>query len=97
MIKMREKKHYYFHQIGNTDDTPTNFDMPLTRTVDTSGKKTFLIKTTGYEKNHFTVVLACIADGNKLPPIIIFKRKTMPKEEIPSGVIVHVHEWIKVA
>ena len=69
-----------------------NFDMPLTRTVDTSGKKTVSIKTTGNEKNHFAVVLACMADGNKLPPMIIFKRKTMPKEEIPSGVIVHVHE-----
>ena len=46
-------------------------------------------------------------DGTKLKPMIIFKRKTMPKDEIRPGVLVHVHEkgwmdengiqlWIKV-
>ncbi|KAJ7345310.1 hypothetical protein JRQ81_001260 [Phrynocephalus forsythii] len=30
-------------------------------------------------------------DGNKLPPLVIFKRKTLPKEKIPSGIQVHVH------
>ena len=81
MIKMRKKKDYDLHQIGNMDETPMNFDMPLTRSVDTSGKKTVLIKTTGNEKNHFTVVLACMADGNKLPSMIIFKMKTMQKKK----------------
>ena len=85
MIKMRKKKHYDLHQIGNMDETPMNFDMPHTRTVHTSGKKTVLIKTTGNEKSLHSRI-------GKLPPMIIFKRKTMPKEEIPSGVSVHVHE-----
>ncbi|KAF7251286.1 Pogo transposable element with KRAB domain, partial [Varanus komodoensis] len=31
-------------------------------------------------------------DGTKLPPMLIFKRKTFPKEVIPRGVVVHVHE-----
>ena len=48
------------------------------------------VKTSGQEKKHFTV-LACRAGGTKLPPMIIFKRKTFLKEKIPSGVIVHVH------
>ena len=51
-----------------------------------------LIKTTGHEKDHHTVVLACLADGTKLPPVVIFKRKTMPKDPIPRGVIVRVHQ-----
>ena len=33
-----------------------------------------------------------MADGTKLPPMVIFKRKTMPKEKFPIGVIVHVHQ-----
>ena len=54
------------------------------------------VRTSGQEKTHFTVVLAGCADGTKLPPVIIFKRKTFSKETIPTGVIVHVHEegWI---
>jgi hypothetical protein len=48
--------------------------------------------TTGNEKNRFTVMLACPADGGKLPPYIVFKRKTMPKLPFPKGVIVQVQE-----
>lgn len=33
-------------------------------------------------------MLACTADGGKLPPYVIFKRKTMPKEKFPDGVVV---------
>ena len=61
MIEMRQANKYELQQIGNMDETPMNFDMPLSRTVDTVGNKCILIKTTGNEKNHFTVVLACYA------------------------------------
>ena len=60
-------------------------DEPSNRTVDAKGAKTMAIKTGGHEKTYFTVALACSADGTKLPPIIIFKRKTFLKENIPSG------------
>ena len=50
------------------------------------------VKTGGREKTHLTVVLARCADGTKLLPMIIFTRKAFPKEKIPNGVIVHVHE-----
>ncbi|KAF6099690.1 hypothetical protein HJG60_011456 [Phyllostomus discolor] len=42
-------------------------------------------------RKHFTV-LVCCADGTKLPPMIIIKRKMFPKQKIASRVIVHVHE-----
>lgn len=33
-----------------------------------------------------------MADGTKLKPMVVFKRKTMPKEKLPAGVLVHVNE-----
>jgi len=35
--------------------------------------------------------LASLADGTKLRPIVVFKRKTIPKDKFPNGVIVKVH------
>ena len=67
------------------------FDVPLNKTVDVKGAKTVMIKTSGNEKTRYTVVLACCADGTKLPPLAIFKRKTLPKDVIPHGIYVHVH------
>ena len=37
------------------------------------------IKTTGAEKQRCTVMLAVTVDGGKLPPYVIFKRKTLPR------------------
>ena len=91
IIKKRKEVDYPMCMIGNMDETPMNFDMPSNQTVDIKGKKTIMIKTTVHEKTHFTVVLACTADGGKLPPMVIFKRKTMPKDKFPPGVVVHVH------
>lgn len=73
------------------DEVPLTFDVPSNKTVEAKGAKTVTIKTSGHEKNRYTMVLACTADGNKLPPLVIFKRKTLPKEKIPSGINVQVH------
>ena len=92
IIRMRQEKNYDMQQIGNMDETSMNFDMPPSRTVNSVGEKTIMIKTTGNEKKRFTVVLACLADGTKLKPMLIFKRNTMPKEPIPPRVLIHVHD-----
>jgi hypothetical protein len=67
------------------------FDVPSNKTVDVKGAKMIMMKTYGNEKTRYTVVLVCCADGTKLPPLLIFKRKTTPKDIIPHGIYVHVH------
>ena len=72
------------------DEVPISFDAPYSRTVDTTGAESIPVSTTSHKKTGFTVVLACSELGNKLKPIVIFKRKTMPKENLPAGVV-HCH------
>ena len=68
--------------------------IPGNRTLDKIGTKCVFVRTTGHEKTHFTVVLCCMANGSKLPPMVILKRKTIPKKwgKNPSGVVVHYHQ-----
>lgn len=91
IIKERKMYDYELGHIGNMDETPMTFDIPSNSTVNRRGEKTITIRTCGSEKTHFTVVLSCMADGTKLKPMVIFKRKTLPKEKLPAGVLVTVH------
>ena len=59
--------------------------------MDDKGAKTIMIKTTCNEKTRYAVVLACCADVTKIPPLLIFKRKILPKDVIPHGIYVRVH------
>ena len=90
------------------DETPVWFDMAGSLTVNPKGEKTVHIRTTGNDKNRFTVVLTCFADGTKLPPVVIFKRKNWPRirPPPPAGVVVwfqdkgwmdetRMRKWIK--
>ena len=86
-LKLRRQHGYDLSQIGNMDETPMFFDLPGNRTVHPKGEATVLVKTTGHEKAHFTVVLACMADGTKLKPMVIFKRKTLPKNLQTYGLV----------
>jgi hypothetical protein len=38
------------------------------------------LKTTGHDKERFTVCLAAMTDGRKLPPLLIFKGERMSNE-----------------
>lgn len=91
VISLRKTYNFELSQITSMDEVLLTFDVPSNRTVSVKGVNTMAVKTSGHEKTHFTVVLACCADGTKLPPMIILKRKTFLKK-IPSGVIVHMHE-----
>lgn len=66
--------------------------MTSNTTVSVKGARDVNLLTTGNEKLRFTVMLSCLADGTKLRPYIVFKRKTMPKEALPKGVVVRVNE-----
>lgn len=78
--------------IINMDETPLSFDIPTTRTVNQKGEKSITIRTTGHEKSNFTVALACAADGSKIPPMVIFKKAKVPKEQFPNSVVVHANK-----
>ena len=78
VINMRKKLCFEMGQLGNMDEVPLTFDVPSNKTVDVKGAKKIMIKASGNEKTHYTVVLVCCADGTKLPPLLIFKRKTLP-------------------
>jgi len=99
VINERKRNDFDLAHIGNMDETLMFFDMPGNLTVHPVGDKTVTIRTSGNEKQHFTVVLSCLANGTKLKPLLVFKRKTMPKEKMPSGVVVTVNPkgWVDEA
>ena len=91
VINMRKKLCFEIGQLGNMDKVPLMFDIPSNKTADVKCAKIIMIKTSGNEKTCYTVVLVCCADGTKLPPLLIFTRKTLPKDVIPHGIYVRVH------
>lgn len=107
VLRMRQETAFLLSQIGNADQTPVFFDMPRNSTIAMKGESSIPMRTTGNEKLRCTVMLAITADGRKLPPYIIFKRKTIPKGvQFPRGIHVRVQtkgwmdfplmvDWIK--
>ena len=56
------------------------------------GAKEVSVATTGHERSNFTVVLCITANGSKLPPMVIFKRKTVPKGCNSKDIIISANE-----
>ncbi|CAG8602270.1 6251_t:CDS:2, partial [Diversispora eburnea] len=79
---------YPLSLIGNMDETPLSFDISSNTTIEETNASTVSIRTTGHEKSNFTVVLSCMADSTKLPPLIIFKLVNVPIQNFPSGVMI---------
>lgn len=88
VIGLHKGHDYLLSQMGNADDTPVSFDEPSNNIIEEIGTKSVIIKTLGNEKMCITVMLAVLADGIKLPPYVILKRKTMLKDQLPTGIIV---------
>jgi hypothetical protein len=96
VMYLRIHNKYQLKYIGNMDETPLWFDLPINTTINQKGAKTVSIRTTGHERSSFTVILACMADGTKLPAVCIFKLKNIPKENFPRGIYIRVNEkgWV---
>lgn len=92
VTEQRMENEFDDSMIINMDETPMYFDLVHGKTINQKGEKSVLIRTTGAEKRHLTVVLAVSADGDVLPPMIIFKGKRALKFPVPKGWIVTVQE-----
>uniref|UniRef100_K7FIJ0 HTH CENPB-type domain-containing protein n=1 Tax=Pelodiscus sinensis TaxID=13735 RepID=K7FIJ0_PELSI len=80
-LGLKPNKVIYMHKV------PMSFDISATQSVEETGSKTVRVATTSHERTCFTV-LACAANGDKLKPMVIFKRVTMPREKLLAGVSV---------
>ena len=96
VLYRRLQYDYPLQFIGNMDETPVTFDLPSSYTLEKRGSSTISIKTTGHERSTFTVIFGCMADGSKLPPVIIFKLKNIPRGTFPDGIFVRANEkgWV---
>jgi len=88
IIVERKKYQYDLSLIGNADQTPFTFDMPANSMVDSKGTKSVSIMTTGHEKDRFTVMLACLGDGTKLPPMLCLSAKLCQSISCCHGVCI---------
>ena len=89
----RARQNYPFCFISNMDETPAFFNLVPNKVVDRVGSKDCRVITTGSEKQHITVVLTVMADGQMPPPLVIYKGKRKLKlTGVPDGMIVAVQE-----
>ena len=76
---MRIKNNYPADMMFAMDETACWMDMPSSTTLQEKGSKDVPIRTTGHEKDRFTVCLTAKPSGKKLKPLIVFKGKRMDK------------------
>lgn len=85
--RLKQRHGYLPSHIGNMDETPIWVDMPGNYTLEAQGSKSINMKSTGHEKSRITVMLAALADGTKLPPMVLFKG-VRPLKQIPPGLLI---------
>ena len=81
---------YDLSRILNMDETPVCYDMPLKKTLHSTGSKDVKINNANKDKTRFTAVLAVSASGAKLPVMTIFRGKRIALSRnvvIPNGLI----------
>ena len=87
--RLRHSNKYPLGSIGNMDETPLWMDMPGETTICSTGERSVPIRSTGHDKNRFTVCLSAMTDGRKLKPFIVFKGvRAIPELQSVSGVVV---------
>ena len=79
-------------KIINVDEVPLTFDLTLSeqnreKTAENNDDSC-------QEKLHLSVVLAVTAAGDKMPLMLIFKRKTAPTGDFPKDVVIKFNEQV---
>ena len=81
--------------VANMDETPAFFDIIPAKSICKTGSRECIVRTSGSEKKHVTVVHSATANGTMLPPMLIYKGKpdkTIKKLLISKGFIVKTQE-----
>ncbi|KAH7958507.1 hypothetical protein HPB49_002099 [Dermacentor silvarum] len=91
VIGLRKQHNYLLSQIGNADQTPVYFEMPMKTTLEKKGSKSVSVLTGGNTKLR-SIVMCALADGTILRPYVIFKRKTLPSTPLPPGIVVQAED-----
>uniref|UniRef100_K7FLM3 HTH CENPB-type domain-containing protein n=1 Tax=Pelodiscus sinensis TaxID=13735 RepID=K7FLM3_PELSI len=98
MDDFKDFVHKEINQVGlkpnnviKMDEVPTSFNIPAIWSVVATGVKTVSVATISHECTCFTVILVCMAGGEKLKPMVIFKRVTMPFD---ISVVCHKKSWV---
>ena len=81
-----------YSQILNMDETLMRFELPAIRTLELTGNRTVPILSCRDDKQSFMVVLTVKADGQKLPPKVIFKGVRQLRIQLPRGMQVSIHK-----
>ena len=63
--------------IYNMDETLLVFEMIANTTIYKIGAKTVRIRTFGSDRSRFIIILCIGSNGEKIPPLIVFKGKKM--------------------
>lgn len=63
--------------ILNMDETPLYLNMILNKVIAQKGEKNVVVRTQNQERIRISCLLTICADGDKLPPYIIFKGKNI--------------------
>ena len=88
---LRKKSNSKFI-VWNCDQMPMYFDSPKNKSMDIRGNKTISVRTTGNEKNRFTVMLCADNTGRRLKPTVILKGlKKVPVNKIGKDLLNKVH------
>lgn len=75
-LRSMQRQHDYPRScVFAMDETACWMDMPSDTTIHKTGARSVSLKTSGHEKDHFTVILTARADGVKSKPYLVFKGK----------------------
>ena len=70
----------------------SEFELPATRTLEFTGSRTVPVLSCGADKQSFTVALTVKANGEKLPPRVIFKGVRQLNINTPPRMQISVHK-----